>query len=143
MDTAALFHRMRKAAEQLHGQGSMSGGRRSILREIDRLGARTVPQMARARPVSRQHIQALVNELLRDGHVGLTENPAHRRSRLVRLTSRGEAVLKEMNRREARALRCLEMSVAETDLEAAAAALRAVRRALESKRWNRLTRTMP
>jgi hypothetical protein len=41
----------------------MTAGKRGVLKGLDRLGPQTVPQMARARPVSRQHIQTLVNRL--------------------------------------------------------------------------------
>ncbi len=99
--TVSLFHLLRALAEQIHQQGELSAGRRGILRELDRLGPQTVPQMARARPVSRQHIQLEVNQLEDDGLVELIENIAHKRSRLVRLTQKGKAYLKVMEGREA------------------------------------------
>lgn len=139
-ETAALFHRMRHAAEELHRQGEMSGGRRGVLGELDRLGSRTVPQMARARSVSRQHIQVLVNGLARDGYVELLPNPEHERSRLVRLTASGRSVVGEMNRREASILPLLNLELTDADLDAAATALRAVRQALDSDAWRRQVR---
>ena len=54
-------------------------------------GPLTVPQIARMRPVARQHIQKLANEMAADGLVVFVDNPAHKRSRLVRLTPEGEA----------------------------------------------------
>src|SRR5262245_25632462 len=81
-----LFHLLHALAAQLHGAGELTAGRRGVLRGLDRLGPQTVPQMARARPVSRQYIQMLVNELESEGLVELVENAAHKRSRLVRLT---------------------------------------------------------
>jgi DNA-binding MarR family transcriptional regulator len=49
--------------------------------------------MAKTRQVSRQHIQALVQPLCAEGMVQLTFNPAHRRSKLVRLTAAGRAAI--------------------------------------------------
>jgi DNA-binding MarR family transcriptional regulator len=137
-ETRLLFHRLRAAAEQVHRQGSMSGGRRGILRDLDRFGPRTVPQMARSRPVSRQHIQTLVNGLAKEGHVEFVDNPAHKRSSLVRLTPRGKDFVDAMNRREQLLLARLKVDVPERDLEAAAAVMRAVRGLFESKQWKRL-----
>src|SRR5215467_8953227 len=89
--TVGLFHLLHTLAAQLHGAGELTAGRRGILRGLDRLGPQTVPQMARARPVSRQYVQLLVNDLEAEGLVELLENAAHKRSRLVRLTARGKA----------------------------------------------------
>lgn len=139
-ETRKLFHRMRVAAEQLHRQGGMSGGRRGILRDLDRLGPQTVPQMARARPVSRQHIQTLVDQLRGEGQVEFMENPAHKRSHLVRLTPKGKELVDEMNRREAKILTRLEIGIPERDLRTAAEALKAVRELFESDQWRRLVK---
>ena len=89
-ETVALFHRLRAVAEQVHGQGETSAGRRGILKSLDRLGSQTAPQMARARHVSRQHIQILVNQLAKEGLVDFIDNPAHKRSSLVHLTRKGK-----------------------------------------------------
>lgn len=133
-EVAVLFHRMTRAAEELHGQGAMSGGPRSILQEI-RGGPRTVPQMARGRSVSRQHIQMLVNELARDGYVERAANPEHKRSPLVHLTALGRAVVAEMRQREVKVLPNLELGFDRRHLDATAETLRSVRRALDGAVW--------
>ena len=76
----ALFHRLQAVADEAYHQGELSAGRRGVLRGLDRHGPQTVPQMARARPVSRQYIQTLVDVLAKEGYVGLIANPAHKRS---------------------------------------------------------------
>lgn len=134
-ETRALFHRLRAVAEQVHAQGELSGGRRGILKDLARLGPQTVPQLARKRPVSRQHIQSLVNPLLDEGYLERVGNPAHRRSPLLKLTPRGESLVEEMDRRESRLLPDLELTVSERELRRAADALRAVREAFESDAW--------
>ena len=68
-EVALLFFRMRQAATEYLGQGQHSSGRRSILKSLGELGPQTVPEMARARSVSRQHIQRIVDELKSDGLV--------------------------------------------------------------------------
>ncbi|UCC74687.1 MAG: winged helix-turn-helix transcriptional regulator [Gemmatimonadota bacterium] len=132
-ETAALFRRLRAAAEELYGQVALSGARRDVLSDLAAHGPQTVPQLARARSVTRQHVQALVNPLVEAGYVELLDNPAHRRSRLVSLTPRGEGLVDEMNRRETEVLRVLEVAARDDDLERAVDALRAVREAFETR----------
>jgi len=141
-ETRKLFHRLRAVAVEIHRQGELSGGRRGVLLDLDRLGPQTVPQMARARPVSRQHIQTIVNDLIEEGHVELVVNPAHKRSHLVRLTRKGKELVDAMNRREAKILTGMKIGIPEKDLQAAAAVLRAVRELLECEQWKRLARTV-
>ncbi len=132
-ETVALFHRLRAVAEEVHGQGEMTAGKRGILRDLARLGPRTVPQMARARPVSRQHIQLLVNTLEADGYVQSVDNPAHKRSLLVCLTSEGEALFQTMSQQEAEHLSALEIDIEEQDLETTVSILRSLRELLASE----------
>src|SRR5215813_12584173 len=84
-ETVSRFHRLRFVADQIHHRGEMTGGLRSILRSLDKLGEQTVPQMARARSVTRQHVQALVNQLVKERLVEFIANPAHKRSPLAPL----------------------------------------------------------
>jgi DNA-binding MarR family transcriptional regulator len=137
-ETVLLFRRLRAVASELYGQGELSGGRRNLLRELEQAGPQTVPQMARARSVTRQHVQALVNPLAEQGYVEFVDNPAHKRSRLVRLTVAGGRYVAEMKRREAELLSQLETGVAARDTRAAAAVVRAVREAMTGQAWARL-----
>lgn len=135
-ETRALFHRLAAVAEELHGHGKRSGGRRGILESLARKGPQTVPQLARARPVSRQHVQVLVNELTDAALVESIDNPAHRRSRLIRLTDPGRNALTEMYRREARLMRAMPReNLSEEHLRTAADVLRRVRKQLENSTW--------
>lgn len=147
-ETVALFHRMAAAAEAVHREHGIRGGERGILRSLYRHGPQTIPQLARARPVSRQHIQAHVTPLAARGLVEFRANPAHRRSHLVTLTERGRALTEKMDRKEKRLLSFLPLRVAREEIENAASVLRAVRKAFESEDWNRMVaeergRTIP
>src|SRR4051794_20483887 len=102
-ETVLLFHRLRAAAEAVHGEGEASAARRGVLRGLATGGPQTVPEMARARPCSRQHIQTIVNGLVDDRLVALVPNPAHRSSPLVALTAEGKAAVTDIDRRERRA----------------------------------------
>jgi len=131
LDEAVLLARRLSAlAAELHGEAKLSGERRNLLRELDRRGPQTVPQLARVRSVTRQHVQGLVNPLAERGYVEFVDNPAHRRSHLVRLTPSGKAHLGELSRRESAALSRLEIQASQEEIVAAAVALRALRSAL-------------
>jgi len=141
-ETMLLFHRLRIVADQVHHHGEMTGPLRGILRGLDKLGEQTVPQMARARAVSRQHIQALVNQLVEEGLVELIANPAHKRSPLARLTSLGKKAVDAMNRDEARLMSKADLGVTDKDMSEAVETLRAVRAYFESERWKRLLKNV-
>jgi len=129
-EVVQLFRQLRSVAEAVHGDGTLSGGRRNVLRELERSGPQTVPQLARSRAVTRQHVQALVNPLEEQGYVEFVDNPAHRRSRLVRLTVPGEQYLDGMSRREVGLLSALNIGISTERVESAVEAMRSVREAL-------------
>jgi len=59
--------------------------------------------------VSRQHyIQKLANELIEEGLLEMIENPAHKRSKLMRVTPSGEQKLEELSQQYRRLLANLE-----------------------------------
>jgi DNA-binding MarR family transcriptional regulator len=141
-ETVSLFHRLRVVADQIHHRGEMTGALRSILRGLDKLGEQTVPQMARARAVSRQHVQALVNQLVGERLVEFVANPAHKRSPLARLTPLGKKTVDVMNRNEAGLLSKADLDLTDKDLRQAAETLRTVRAYFESERWKRLLKNL-
>jgi len=85
---------------------------RAVLEGLDRSGPRTVPAMARARLVTRQHIQTILNELL-------------------------ERKLVETQERERRALRRYKVEVSEKDLARTAESLREIRSMFNSRERGR------
>ena len=119
-ETRALFHRLKRAAERLHEAEHLTAGERAVLVELAQQGPRTVPAMARARPVSRQHIQVLVNLLLERGLVALVQNPQHQRSKLIQLTQPGNALATKVRAREKRVLTRLGRALDPVELEQAA-----------------------
>ena len=139
-EAVRLFHRLKLVAEEVHHQGETTAGRRGVLRGLYRAGAQTVPQMARARPVSRQHIQTLVNALADDGLLESVKNPAHKRSRLIKLTTKGKDLVEAMNRREARVFNRLTIPISRRRLQDAADVLRMVRSLFERQGWMRWTK---
>jgi DNA-binding MarR family transcriptional regulator len=95
-------------------------------------GPATTPHIARARGVSRQHIQVQVNSLEQLRLVAIEVNPEHRRSVIVRLTSSGRALIERMRRRERQYLAKIVRSASSKDLAHAAKTLASIRHALEA-----------
>lgn len=139
--TRSLFHQLKAAAREVHGGDSLAGGRRGVLLNLLKEGPLTVPTMARARPVSRQHIQTLVNALQADGLVRLQENPAHRRSKLVALTEGGRTAIQDMLARERRILESLPRVVGTEDLRTAARVMRETRGLFRGPEWQTVLET--
>ena len=137
--TRALFHRLSAAADHVHRGARMTAGPRGVLQDLYQNGPRTVPDMARARPVSRQHIQVLVNKLLERGEVEIRLNPAHARSKLVALTDVGMASFDAIRRREAGVLERLPVEAGTDELGEAAKVLRDLKAAFEDPEWLALT----
>ena len=96
------------------------------------LGARQ-PDMARARPVSRQHIQTIVDQLLEKGLVELRDNPAHRKSSLVALTARGRQMMSRIDAREAEVLPTVAARFTSGQLSAARETLQLLQSILEER----------
>jgi len=140
-ETVLLFHRLRIVADQIHHRGETTGPLRSILRGLDKLGEQTVPQMARARAVTRQHVQALVNQLVEERLVELISNPAHKRSPLARLTPLGKKTVDAMNHIEAGLLSKAGLGVSDRELLQTAETLRTVRAYFESESWKKLLKS--
>lgn len=126
-----LFHALVRSGDRLHAADAVPTGQRAVLEFLARNGPATVPDIARRRRVTRQHIQALVNPLVERGLVEPRPNPAHRRSPLMCLTPDGERTFRRMQQREARVLGRVEGLVGDARLKRAAATLRSVRGALE------------
>jgi len=117
-------------AERTHAGAGVTGAMRAVLERLARAGAQTVPEIARARNVSRQHVQKGVDALAGAGLVAFRPNPAHRRSSLVAPTERGRAVFAGIEAHEAAIVRRLAEQLGDRDLGQTARALRALNEAL-------------
>jgi DNA-binding MarR family transcriptional regulator len=91
LEVAQCFFRIRAVGRKTGLITSWGGGAYGFMRSLALSGPLTVPQIAQMRPTSRQRMQRLANELEAEGLVEFIDNPRHRRSKLVRLTRKGEA----------------------------------------------------
>ncbi|MGF1594726.1 MAG: MarR family winged helix-turn-helix transcriptional regulator [Kiloniellaceae bacterium] len=99
LEVAQCFFKIRALGQKAGFITGWGGGAFGFMRSLALLGPLTVPQIARMRPTSRQRMQRLANELAAEGLVEFVANPNHQRSKLVRLTRKGDARYRALNAR--------------------------------------------
>jgi DNA-binding MarR family transcriptional regulator len=99
LEAAQFFFRIRALGQKTGLITSWGGGAFGFMRSLALRGPLTVPQIARMRPTSRQRMQRLADELAAQGLVEFVDNPKHRRSKLVRLTRKGETRYQKLSAR--------------------------------------------
>lgn len=92
------FHFRIEAVSEAIAGFATAGGEWGTLRTLVKEGPQTVPELARSKPVSRQHCQTIVNALEAQGLVEFIDNPKHKTSKLVRTTKRGRARFESMRK---------------------------------------------
>ncbi len=127
-ENAALFHKLRVLANSIHGEGELD---RSLIQALDREGEQTVPQLAKSRGVSRQHVQLAINRLVEAKSVEKSQNPAHRRSNLMVLTGAGKKFAEALREKEGAALAEIDLGMPAKELESIANSLQGIRKKLD------------
>ena len=136
-ELARTFFKMRAAGKEITSRAATGdavgvvtpsgAGTYGLLRSLVEAGPQTVPQIARARPVARQHIQQMANEMVAQGLVEFTDNPAHKRSRLLQITPEGQRVYADLSARMAELAEGLAADMDVGDLRTTVATLQALR----------------
>jgi DNA-binding MarR family transcriptional regulator len=116
LEVAQFFFRIRALGQRTGLITSWGGGAFGLLRNLALIGPLTVPQIALMRPTSRQRMQRLADELAAEGLVEFVDNPSHRRSKLVRLTRKGEARYRELSARLLTIASSMGADLSETDI---------------------------
>lgn len=127
----ACFARLRAVGDALHADFGLTAAQRAVVEFLFENGDHTVPQIARAKRVTRQHIQTLVDSLVVEAMVVLRDNPRHKRSPLVRLTDSGQRAFEAARRREAALLEDIAARLTQGSMETTLATLGQFRSALE------------
>jgi DNA-binding MarR family transcriptional regulator len=124
LEVAQCFFRIRAIGQKTGLITSWGGGAFGFIRSLALLGPLTVPQIAEMRPTSRQRMQRLADELAAEGLVEFIDNPKHRRSKLVRLTAKGEARYRELDIRLRAIASTLGIALSEADIRKTTAIVR-------------------
>lgn len=86
----------------------------------------SVPEIAAQYRVTRQHVQATVNSLLKKDLVITKENPRHKRSSLICLNSRGRRLFVALLQQDREALERLFANISEPDMMTTCKTLKAL-----------------
>jgi DNA-binding MarR family transcriptional regulator len=124
LEVAQYFFRLRALGQKTGLFTSWGAGTIGFMRSLALIGPLTVPQIAQMRPTSRQRMQRLADELADEGLVEFTDNPRHRRSKLVRLTRKGEARYRELSARFLAMASTMGADLTETDIRETTAIVR-------------------
>lgn len=122
----SCFGLLRTIGDDLHTDLDVTAAMRAVLEFIAERDA-TVPEIARAKLVSRQNIQVRVDGLVAARLVETLDNPAHKRSPLIALTDKGRKTFAKMRRRERAALRTIAEGLAPKAVETTIATLNRLR----------------
>jgi DNA-binding MarR family transcriptional regulator len=131
VSTAA--YRFGAAADAICYDVGVTGAMRDVLSAVSVMEQATVPQLARAMAVSRQHVQKLADHLWDRRLVAYRPNPAHARSPFVELTDKGRAVIDTIRESEQKLIVDLSGDLP-TDTATAVAVLRRLNAALHRRR---------
>ena len=124
LDVAQFFFRIRAFGQKTGFMTSWGAGAFGFIRSLALLGPLTVPEIARMRPTSRQRMQRLADELAAEGLVEFVDNPRHRRSKLVRLTRKGNRHYHRLNVQLLAIASTMGADLAEADIRKSIAILR-------------------
>ena len=120
--------------DAVHQSTGITSGMRSVLEALYERGALTVPQIARSRGVTRQHIQALSDRLIASELIDSHGNPKDRRSPLLKLTEKGTAVFETVRERETQFLSAMSRALSAHDVDVALSTLGALESHLAQER---------
>ena len=119
------YFRLKRPGDWLTAPHGQSAPRYALLRDLAFGGPATVASIAKRRVTARQAIQRVADALSAEGLAQYFENPAHRRSELLRLTPRGWKVIQKIAEDEAMAFDESAEGFVAKDLRTAARVLRA------------------
>jgi len=124
--TRRLFQQLRDTSDKLLDGTGINTSQRAVLEFLHGNPSQTVSNMAREKTVSRQHIQTVVNNLLKLELVTTKENPAHKSSPLIAITGKGKKLFQKITRKEAKVLEAMANEFREKDISTSINTLKAI-----------------
>ncbi|MBE9552436.1 MAG: MarR family transcriptional regulator [Proteobacteria bacterium] len=121
------------AGDRLTSDLRLSSARWQVMGAIDEAPL-PVAQIARNMGLTRQAVQRVANVLADEGLVEFTENPDHRRAKLVRLAAGGRAALKKISGRQIEWSNRLAEGLDAEEIKDALAVLSILRQRLEAEK---------
>lgn len=119
-----------QAGDQLTAPVGLSSARWQVLGVVEH-GPISVAHVARTMGLTRQSVQQTADGLEKEGFITYIENPHHRRSKLMQLTSKGRAALDYVEQRRTTWANNIGGQHTAESLQTAAQVLRQVRESLD------------
>jgi len=117
LEIRLCFNQLRATADKLQNDLGINASMSAVMEHLSESTGRTVPDIARSRSVSRQHIQMIVNKLSAAKLVTSRANPTDMRTSLISLSARGQSICDEVQRRQALELGRLSESLSADELQ--------------------------
>ncbi|MBL8686901.1 MAG: winged helix-turn-helix transcriptional regulator [Alphaproteobacteria bacterium] len=125
------FQLLKNVTDMLHQPISITAAMRAVMEHISQNGPQTVPQIARSKLVTRQHIQQIVDILISRGLTATNHNQHHRRSPIIDFTSAGRNMFRGMQNQEEKILQKLQGAMDDSEVTQAITALSHLKQNLE------------
>lgn len=129
----AVFNRLKALGDDVHADLGVTAAMRAVMETLATEGGLTVPQIAKLKGVSRQHIQLLADALAEADLIAVKKNPAHRRSSLIALTDKGKRTFAKMRAREEPIIEAIAERFDTAELDRAAMLLQRVASLLDER----------
>lgn len=136
-DIRSCFHQLKALGDELHGDRGITVAMRAVMESLAEGGEQTVPQVARLKAVSRQHIQVNVDALAHMHLVTFRDNPGHQRSPFVALTPKGRTTFATMRRQEGGVLEQVATGFTAEELKRASDTLTKLKQSIVTHRERR------
>ena len=129
-DILFCYFRLNAGGERMFAAVGQTPGKVSLMRSLKEEGPQSVAQLARSRPVARQGVQRMADELSAAGLIEFVPNPSHRRAKLARLTTRGQLLMEKAMAGELRWAARLAHNFSEREIETARDVIRRLKQIL-------------
>lgn len=110
-----LFRAMGDKANSYLADLGVSAAERAVMEFLHPDKRLTVPEIARRYNVSRQHVQVTVNQLIERKLLSIDDNPQHKRSQLISLSSKGHRLFSNIAARDRKAIESLFADVSASE----------------------------
>lgn len=131
-ELGSSFFKLRASGKTVDAMNSWGSGQWGLMYSLQIDGPQTVPALARKRPVARQRIQKIVDDLATKELVEFTENPKHRRSKLVQLTGKGHSLTRQLTEQIRDMADILGAGLSHPDMAAATSILKTLQSRLDN-----------
>ena len=132
------FFRLQAAGDRAHAARALTTGQRGLLLSLDELGPMTAARLADIRPVSRQAVHKLAEQLIERRLIAQFDNPRDKRAPLLALTDNGRGEIERLRAAEDPQLARLFRDLAPDDVDAAVRILEALSERMAPDAWRRL-----